>query len=103
MALATSPVGWAIVVFAFASTVVGVYVGYQAYRGYRRHQSRSMQYLSIGLFLLTAVTYGAAFVGSLLFRQGLLPLTLQQPFTLVVRIIQFVGLAFIAYSLYSRA
>lgn len=103
MALANNPVDWAIVVFAFGSTVVGVYIGYQAYRGYRRHRSRSMQYLSIGLFLLTAVTYGAAFVGSLLLRQGILPLAFQQPFTLAVRIIQFVGLGLIAYSLYSRS
>lgn len=103
MALATNPVGWAIVAFAFGSTVLGVYIGYQAYRGYRRHRSRSMQYLSIGLFLLTAVTYGAAFVGSLLLRRGVLPLAFQQPFTLAVRVIQFVGLGFIAYSLYSRS
>lgn len=103
MVIATSLVDWAIVAFAFGSTVVGVYIGYQAYRGYRRHRSRSMQYLSIGLFLLTAVSYGAAFVGSLLLRQGVLPLSLQTPFTLAVRIIQFVGLGFIAYSLYTRS
>lgn len=103
MAIATSLADWAIVAFAFGSTVLGVYIGYQAYRGYRRHRSRSMQYLSIGLFLLTAVTYGAAFVGSLLLRQGVLPLALQTPFTLAVRVIQFVGLGFIAYSLYTRS
>jgi hypothetical protein len=103
MAIAASLADWAIVAFAFGSTVLGVYIGYQAYRGYRRHRSRSMQYLSIGLFLLTAVTYGAAFVGSLLLRQGVLPLALQTPFTLVVRVIQFVGLGFIAYSLYTRS
>jgi len=32
----------------------------------------------------------------------LLPLPAQDPFRLVVRVLQFVGLAFIAYSLYSR-
>jgi hypothetical protein len=103
MALASSPIQWAIIVFAFGSTVVGVYIGYQAYRGYRRHRSRSMQYLSIGLFLLTAVTYSAAFVGSLLLRQGILPGTFQEPWRLTVQISQFVGLGFIAYSLYSRS
>jgi hypothetical protein len=98
----TTPLDYAIIGFAFASTIIGVYIGYLAYTGYRRHESRSMQYLSIGLILLTAVTYGAAFVGSMLLRQGVLPLTYQQPFTLLVRVLQFVGLAFIAYSLYRR-
>lgn len=102
MALASGPVDWGIVAFAAGSTVLGLVIGYQAYRGYRRHQSNSMQYLSIGLILLTAVTFGAAFVGTLLLRLGVLPIRYQQPFTLVVRMLQFVGLAFITYSLYRR-
>jgi hypothetical protein len=102
MALVDTVLVWAIVAFAFGSTVLGLIIGYQAYRGFRRHQSRSMQYLSIGLFLLTAVTFTAAFVGTLLLRQGLLPVRFQRPFTLVVRFLQFVGLAFITYSLYRR-
>ncbi|MFD1512413.1 DUF7521 family protein [Halomarina rubra] len=87
---------------AAASTVLGLFIGWQAYRGFRRNASRSMRYLSVGLILLTAVTFTAAFVGSALLRYGYLAGDLRGPFTLVVRTLQFVGLAFIAYSLYAR-
>ena len=93
---------WLIAGLAFASTVVGAYVGYQAYRGFRRHHSTTMQYLSVGLFSLTAVAFGVAFVGSVLLRQGVLPAAYQQPLTLVTRTFQFVGVTLIAYSLHRR-
>lgn len=102
MAPMLSPVEWTISLFAFGSTVIGAYIGYQAYRGFRRHQSRAMQYLSLGLILLTTVAFGVSFVGSVLLRQGLIPLALEQPLTLFVRLSQFVGLALIAYSLHRR-
>ncbi|MWG36853.1 DUF7521 family protein [Halomarina oriensis] len=100
---ATLDLVWvATVVLAGASTLLGLFIGWQAYRGFRRNASRSMRYLSVGLVLLTAVTFSAAFVGSALLRYGLLDASLRGPFTLVVRSLQFVGLAFIAYSLYAR-
>jgi hypothetical protein len=92
----------AILLLAFGSTLVGSYVGYQAYRGYRRHDSRTMQALAAGLFCLTGVAFVVAFVGSLLLQQGLLPLTFQRPLTLVTRVFQFLGVVLIAYSLHSR-
>lgn len=91
-----------IVAVSAASTAVGLFIGYHAYRGFRRHQSAAMQYLSAGLILLTAVTYTAAFVGSALLRLGLLDGSLREPFTLTVRLLQLAGLACIAYSLYRR-
>jgi hypothetical protein len=100
--LPLGPVEAGIFVMAFASTLLGLFIGYQAYRGFRRNASRSMRYLSVGLILLTAVTFSAAFVGSVLLRYGLLDPSYRQPFTLVVRTLQFVGLAFVAYSLYAR-
>jgi hypothetical protein len=96
-------VEWLILVLAFGSTVVGSYVGYQAYRGYRRHDSRTMRALSLGLFCLTAVAFVVAFVGSLLLRGGVLPLAFQQPLTLVTRAVQFLGVVLIAYSLHIRS
>lgn len=95
-------VEWLIVGLAFGSTVVGGYIGYQAYRGYRRHDSRTMQFLSLGLFLLTAVAFSVAFVGSVLLREGYLAVQFQRPLTLVTRAFQFLGVLFIAYSLHSR-
>jgi hypothetical protein len=93
---------WLIVGFAFGSTVIGAYIGYQAYRGYRRHDSRTMQYLSLGLFFLTAVAFSIAFVGSALLREGVLPPRFQQSLTLLTRTFQFLGVLCIAYSLHRR-
>jgi ABC-type transport system involved in multi-copper enzyme maturation permease subunit len=98
----SGPVALLVVTAAFLSTVVGLYIGYQAYRGFRRHESASMRYLSIGLILLTAVTYSSAFLGSLLFRQGLLPLSYRGAFQVFVRLLQLAGLLCIAYSLRRR-
>ena len=98
----SSLVQWFVASLAFGSTLVGGYVGYQAYRGYRRHHSRTMQYLSVGLILLTAAAFTTAFVGSVLLRQGVLPASAQQPLTVVTRTFQFLGVLFIAYSLHRR-
>ncbi|SFK60289.1 hypothetical protein SAMN04487950_0125 [Halogranum rubrum] len=102
MVSVTAVVDVLIVVLALGSTLVGGYVGYQAYRGYRRHDSRTMQALSLGLFFLTAVAFSIAFVGSLLLREGILGLQYQQALTLVTRLFQFLGVLLIAYSLHSR-
>ena len=82
------------------TAVVGLYIGYQAYRGLRRHDSAPMRYLSIGMVLLFGVTYVAAFTGTALLRVGTLPLLYQDYFRLVVRLVQLAGLLCIAYSLY---
>jgi len=84
------------------ATVLGLVVGYQAYRGFRRHESAAMRQLSVGLLLLTAGSYTLAFVGTLLLRAGYLDTAFQQPLTLVVRALQVAGLALITYSLYNR-
>lgn len=49
------------IVFGFvaAIAVVGIFVAYQAYRGYRRNDSRPMLFLAIGILLLTAIPAGA--------------------------------------------
>jgi hypothetical protein len=40
---------------AAATALVGAFVAYQAYRGYRRNDSGRMLYLAIGILLLTTV------------------------------------------------
>ncbi len=47
-----------VALFSAAVAVVGVFVAYQAYRGYRRNESRPMLYLALGIVLLTAVPVG---------------------------------------------
>lgn len=84
------------------STILGLFVAYQAYRGYRRNAERSMRYLSIGFILLMGISFTLAFSGTLLLRFGYLPSSIRLPLTLVVRLIQLAGVAFITYSLYIR-
>lgn len=91
---------FAVVAFASGSALLGLYIGYLAYRGLRRNGSRQMLYLSVGMVLLFGVAYGVSMVGTLLLQFRVLPLPLQDPFRLVVRVVQFGGLACIAYSMY---
>jgi len=91
-----------LVAMAAASTVLGLYVGYQGYRGFRRNDSVPMKYLSLGLILLTAVTYGLSFGGSLAFRYDLAPALLRPAWQVAVRGSQLAGLACIVYALYRR-
>jgi len=93
---------WALLAISVGSVVLGLVIGYQAYRGFRRNDSRAMQFLSLGLILLTAVPFTLSFgITALMqlrpelteFRSGLILLT---------RTIQLVGLACITYSLYEK-
>ena len=95
-----SPIGLLAGVAATLSALLGLYIGYQAYRGLRRHDSPPMRYLSIGLLLLFGVTYVLAFVGTALLRAGSMPLIYQDYFRLVIRVVQLFGVTSIAYSLY---
>lgn len=97
-----APLDWALLGTSVGTTALGLVIGYQAYRGFRRNDSRPMQYLAAGLFLLTAVAYTISFGGSLLIQQGVLARQLRQPLILLVRFIQFAGLGFITLSLYRR-
>jgi 4-amino-4-deoxy-L-arabinose transferase-like glycosyltransferase len=82
------------------TALVGLYIGYQAYRGLRRHDSPPMRYLSAGLILLFGVTYAIAFAGNAVFRFGVTPLVYQGYFRISVRLIQLAGVSSIAYALY---
>ncbi|GAA0200596.1 hypothetical protein ACFFQF_01150 [Haladaptatus pallidirubidus] len=44
-----------IFVFAAVTAIVGLFVAYQAFRGYRRNESRPMLYLALGVIFLTTV------------------------------------------------
>jgi hypothetical protein len=87
---------------AAASTALGLYVGYQAYRGFRRNDSTPMKFLSLGLVLLTAVTFGLSFGGSVAFEYGVAPEVLQPAWQVAVRGSQLAGLACIVYALHRR-
>lgn len=48
-----SPLQYATVTVTAVVLLLGVYIGYQAYRGYRRNDDRSVLYLGVGVFLVT--------------------------------------------------
>jgi uncharacterized membrane protein YesL len=83
-----------------AAIYVALYIAYQAYRGLRRHDSKPMRYLSVGILLLFGVTYTVSFAGTVAFRYSLLSLDLQPAFRFLVRLLQLAGLGAVAYSLY---
>ena len=90
-------------VAATGSAIVGLYIGYQAYRGLRRNDEPAMRYLSAGMILLFGVTYLLAVVGQGLIAFHVVTLGFQDVFRLLVRVLQLVGLSLIAYSLHLAA
>lgn len=44
-------------VTATITAIVGAFVAYQGYRGYRRNDSRPMLFLAVGIALLTTITF----------------------------------------------
>jgi hypothetical protein len=88
---------------ATGSALVGLYIGYQAYRGLRRNDEPAMRYLAAGMILLFGVTYLLAVVGQGLIAFHVVTLGFQDVFRLLVRVLQLAGLVLIAYSLHLAA
>ena len=84
---------------ATLSALIGLYIGYQAYRGLRRNEERSMRWLSVGMILLFGLTYTLAVTGQGLLAFRVIPIHLQNVVRLLVRVTQLAGLVCIAYSL----
>lgn len=80
--------------------VMGLFVVFQAYRGYRRNASQRMLFLAIGFALVTvvppAVSLVAASVGQ---RFGFQPVVYAYYLPIVSRLIELFGLGSIIYSL----
>ncbi|ELZ02340.1 DUF7521 family protein [Natrialba asiatica] len=96
------PIELAVGALAAGATLLGLYIGYQAFRAWGRHRDPSMRYLALGLLLLTVGTYSMSFVGTVLINLRLLSLPQQDWFWLAVHTAQFTGLALIAYALHRR-
>ncbi|MFC3957051.1 DUF7521 family protein [Halovivax cerinus] len=89
----------------FAATLLasalGLVIVFQAYRGYRRNDSRRMLFLAIGLAFLTVVPFGLSLVITLVapgVQSGAFLLSYVLP--MLSRCLEIVGLALILYSLY---
>lgn len=83
--------------------VLGLYIVFQAFRGYRRNGSRQMLYLALGLGLVTvapfALSIAAASLGDTL---GLGPRLYSFYLPVTNRLIEICGLLGILYSLFPR-
>jgi hypothetical protein len=89
----------ATVLLAGASALVGLFIAFLALRGLRRHQTRQMLFLSVGMVLLFGAAYLVALFGTVLVHARVLALPQQDYVRLTVRVLQFVGLVAIAASL----
>jgi Sec-independent protein secretion pathway component TatC len=81
---------------------VGLFMGYQASPGCRRHESRPMRFLSIGLSFLTALGPSLAFTIFLGISFDVIPESYGGPLSVTYRTFQLVGFLLIASSLYQR-
>lgn len=88
--------------FAGASALVGLFIAFLALRALRRHRSKQMLMLSVGMILLFGAAYLVALIGTVLIQFRVLTLPNQDYVRLTVRILQFAGLVAIAYSLVIR-
>lgn len=84
-----------LVVVKLITMTLGFLIAYQAYRGYRRHDSQPMFYLAIGFVI---ISFGAVIEGILFDVVGL---TFHNSGTVATAIVA-VGMLTILYALYGR-
>lgn len=79
----------------FLVAIMGTLIAYQAYRGYRRNNVRSMLYLAIGLLLLTAFPFVINVTAHTITRSVQLTVLFEN-------VSRLLGLTAIMYSLYGQ-
>lgn len=83
--------------------VLGLFIAFQAYRGYRRNRSRRMLFLALGLALLTVAPFALSlvvtFAGQ---RLGFGPRVYAYWLPITTRLVEISGLGCILYSLQTR-
>lgn len=92
----TMPPDWVVAfqqVTQILSVVIGVFIAYQAYRGYRRNDSRPMLFIALGFVLVLAVPFCAFLV------YGTLPGVPVSAVVVTSQVSQVSGLVAILYAL----
>lgn len=83
--------------------MLGLFIAFQAYRGYRRNRSRRMLFLALGLGLLTVVPFALSLVITFVGQQlGFGPYIYTYWLPIVTRLAEIGGLGCILYSLNIR-
>ena len=91
-----APSGWVGAVLQASDAVgglVGLFIAYQAYRGYRRNRSRPMLFISLGFVLVLGVPF------ALLLVFLVVPSNLQLGLAAITQVSEIVGLGCIVYAL----
>lgn len=81
-------------VYEMVGAALGLFIAYQAYRGYRRNDSRPMLYISLGFILIFGLP--SLLVGVVL----LLPTISQPTLQVVIQTFEIAGLLGIIYALW---
>lgn len=76
------------------SVIIGVFIAYQAYRGYLRNESRPMLFLALGFILVLAVPFG------IFVLYGLFPAIPVTAVIIASQVCQVSGLLAILYALW---
>lgn len=84
--------------------VMGLYIVFQAYRGYRRNDSQRMLFLAVGLAFLTVIPFALSLVvAGVGQRLGFEPRVYTSYVPILSRTLEICGLGAILYSLYTRS
>lgn len=92
-----------LLLLTLVAMVMGLYVVFQAYRGYRRNSSQQMLFLAIGFAFLTVIPFTLSLVvAGVAQRLGISSHMYVSYLTIASRGFEICGLGAILYSLYSR-
>ena len=91
-----------IVGLSLVATVLSALIAYQAYRGYRRNDSRPMLYLTIGFAFITTLPFFIDLVFYPVVGRMYSARTASVILPTTKYGIQIIGLSFILYSLYNQ-
>lgn len=92
-----------LLLLTLVAMVMGLYVVFQAYRGYRRNSSQQMLFLAIGFAFLTVIPFTLSLVVAGVSQQVDVSSQVYVPYLEITsRGLEICGLGAILYSLYSR-
>jgi FtsH-binding integral membrane protein len=92
-----------LLMLTLVAMVMGLYVVFQAYRGYRRNSSQQMLFLAIGFAFLTVIPFTLSLVvAGISQRFGIPSQAYMSYLAITSRGLEICGLGAILYSLYSR-
>ena len=91
-----------VLLLSLTATALSALITVQAYRGYRRHGSRSMLYLAVGFAFITVLPFFVDVIFSAFYARYVGARIAAVVLPAVRYGLQIVGLAFVLYSLYGR-